>query len=143
MKRPPLAIVLLGAMVLAVSPQPAHASTTAPAVAASGAPAPAPAKPARRPLTIDEQRDITRFPDGSQPERPAAPQVVVPFGRKPGPRPDTAANAAAQSAAAVPGKVNDQVARCKALAEPHRQAACVHAPVASDTVASPASASRQ
>jgi len=134
MKRPLVTIVLLGAAALAASQQPARVPPPAVAVAASGASAPVPTKPARRPLTSEEQRDLAQFPDGSQPERPAKPQVVVPFGRKP--PPDTAANAAAEGAAAAPGKVNDQVARCKALAGPQRQAACVHAPVASDAVGS-------
>lgn len=140
MKKPLIAIVLLGATALAASQQPAQAPTPAAAVAASGASAPATAKPVRRPLTGEEQRDLAQFPDGSQPERPAKAQVVVPLGRKP--PLDLTANAAAQSAAAAPGKVDDRVARCKALAGPQRQAACVHAPAASDAVASPGPSDR-
>jgi hypothetical protein len=135
MKRPLITIVLLGAAALAASHQTAPVPPATAAAAASAASTPAPTKPARRPLTGEEQRDLAQFPDGSQPERPAKPQVVVPFGKKP--PPDTTADAAAQGAAAAPGKVNDQVARCKALAGPQRQAACVHAPVASDASPSP------
>jgi len=138
MKRPLVAMILLAASVLPQAKQPAPAPPPAAAVAASGASAPVPAKPARRSLTGEEQRDLAQFPDGLQPERPAKPQVVVPFGRKPGAPADTTANAAARDVAAVPGKVDDRVARCKALADPQRQAACVHAPIASDTAASPA-----
>lgn len=131
MKRPLIAMIVLAASALTQSQPPVQAPPPAAAVAASGASAPVPTKPVRRSLTGEEQRDLAQFPDGSQPERPAKAQVVVPFGRKP--PPDTAANAAARDAAAVPGKVDDRVARCKALADPQRQAACVHAPVASDT----------
>jgi hypothetical protein len=124
MTRPLIMITLVGVAMLAQAQQPAGV----PAPAASAASVPAPAKPARRPLTPEELRNTAQFPDGSQPERPVSPQVVVPFGRKPGPQPETPAS----GAATVPGKINDQVARCKALAEPHRQSACVHAPAASD-----------
>ena len=137
MKRPLIAMIVLAASALTQSQPPARVPPPAAAVAASGASAasaPVPTKPVRRSLTGEEQRDLAQFPDGSQPERPAKAQVVVPFGRKP--PPETAANAAARDAAAVPGKVNDRVARCKALADPQRQAACVHAPVASDAASS-------
>ncbi|WP_374561806.1 hypothetical protein [Ideonella sp.] len=133
MKRPSLLelIALVGVLIDA----PVQASVPLPpaAPAASGASAPSPAKPPRRALTPEELRSSAQFPDGSQPERPIAPQVVIPLGRKaPLAPPEPAASAAAGAAAAPVGsKVNDQVARCKALSAPAQRAACVHAPAAS------------
>lgn len=120
------AIALVGATTLAAAQQAARVQSPTASAAASavaGA-APAPAKAVRRPLTPEEQRDTAQFPDGSPPDKPVLPQVVVPLGRKP-PPPATAA-------AAAPGKINDEVARCKALTDPRHKAACVHAPPASE-----------
>lgn len=119
------AITLVGAATLASAQQAARVQSPTASAAASAVagPASAPAKPVRRSLTPEEQRDAAQFPDGSLPDRPAMPQVVVPLGRK-APPPHAAT-------ADAPGKINDDVARCKALADPRQKAACVHAPAAS------------
>jgi hypothetical protein len=59
------------------------------------------------------------------------PQVTVPLGRKPPPPSPAEASEAAQDAA-MPGKIDDRVARCKAMADPRQRAACTRAVAASD-----------
>jgi len=119
------AIVLIGASTLTSAQQAARVQSPTASAAASAASASAPAKAVRRALTPEEQRDTAQFPDGSQPDRPLMPQVLVPFGKKPAPFDNSASGVA-------PVKINDDVARCKAQAGPGQKAACVHAPTASD-----------
>ena len=121
------AILLIGASTLTSAQQAARVQSPTASAAASAvsSPASAPAKAVRRPLTPEEQRDAAQFPDGSQPDRPVLPQVLVPLGKKPAPLEGTAGAAPAV-------KINDDVARCKAQAGPKQKAACVHAPSASD-----------
>jgi hypothetical protein len=120
-------IILVSAATLGYAQQaPRVQSPTASAAASAVAgPSSAPAKPARRLLTPEELRDTAQFPDGVQPGQPTLPQVLVPLGKKPAPLAPTAAGPA-------PKKIDDTVARCKALTDPRHKSACVHAPAASD-----------
>ncbi|HEX5682607.1 MAG TPA: hypothetical protein VFY73_01120 [Ideonella sp.] len=122
----------LVSLALAVVTTLAQAQAVAP-VAASGAsaPAPAPTKPVRRALTPEELRNTATFPDELRPDGPIKPQVVVPLGRKPPPPTGAAASAAAQAGTTPAGKINDEVARCKARSSPQMQAACGHEAAAS------------
>lgn len=120
-------ILLIGAATLGHAQKPPRVQSPTASAAASAVEGPAsvPAKAVRRALTPEELRDTAQFPDGSQPDQPVLPQVVVPLGKKPAPLAPSAATAAAP-------KIDDQVARCKALTDPRHKAACVHAPSASE-----------
>lgn len=128
-------ILLIGAAALGQAQSPAQSpsqnatqkaariqspTASAAASAVEGA-ASVPAKAVRRPLTPEELRDTAQFPDGALPDQPVLPQVVVPLGKKPVSLAPTAAGP----------KIDDQVARCKALTDPRHKAACVHAAPAS------------
>lgn len=110
---------------------PAAPVASAPEAAASRPQAPRRAKPERRPLAPQELRDSASFPGEMRPEDMPPPQVTVPLGRKPPPPSPATAGAAAQDATA-PGKIDDRVARCKALADVRERAACSRALSASE-----------
>ena len=95
--------------------------------------APAPAKPGKRPLTAEELRDSGSFPGELRPAGPNTPQINIPLGKKPPAPSDAAASAANQDAASSPGKIDDRVARCKALKGAAARAACTHDLAASDS----------
>src|SRR5690349_2173489 len=127
-------ILLIGAATLGQAQSPAQSpaqnatpqaariqSPTASAAASAVEGSASAPKAVRRPLTPEELRDTAQFPDGALPDQPVLPQVVVPLGKKPVALPPTAAGP----------KIDDQVARCKALTDPRHKAACVHAAPAS------------
>ncbi|HWI10973.1 MAG TPA: hypothetical protein VNU48_06560, partial [Burkholderiaceae bacterium] len=61
-------------------------------------------------------------PGDLQPERPVAPQITIPFGKKP-PAPPTRNEPAPRSGAA-PGGIGDAAARCESQVDPQELAAC-------------------
>lgn len=103
------------------------------ASAASDVAAPGSSRRVKRPLTAQELRESATFPGDLRPEDMPPPQVNLPLGRKPPPPSASDAAAAAQDAA-VPGKIDDRVARCKAQADPRQRAACTRALAASEPV---------
>lgn len=127
----PAAFAWLAALAQAQTATPPAAAPAAPA-ASTAASAPAPGKPPRRALPADKLRDSGSFPGELRPEEPAKPQIAVPLGRKP-PAPSAAVSRAVQRDKASPGKVNDQLARCKGqAANADERAACDAEPVASE-----------
>lgn len=107
-------------------PNPAEAASTA-------ASAPPPGKPPRRALPADKLRDSASFPGELRPVEPARPQIAVPLGRKPRAPSPAVTQAVQRDKAASPGKVNDQLARCKGqAANADERAACASEPAASD-----------
>ena len=124
-----LAILLaMEPVVAAPVAAPVPAASSASDVSASPA-----SKRVKRPLTAQELRESATFPGDLRPEDMPPPQVNLPLGRKPPPPSASDAAAAAQDAA-VPGKIDDRVARCKAQADPRQRAACTRALAASEPV---------
>jgi hypothetical protein len=111
--------------------QAAQAASAPASAASSAASAPRTARPVKRPLTAQELRESATFPGDMRPEDMPPPQVKVPLGRKP-PPPSPAEAAAAAEGAAAPGKIDDRVARCKALKDARQRDACTRAVVASE-----------
>jgi hypothetical protein len=109
---------------------PASAPASSPAIGAS---APRASRPVKRPLTAEELRESSTFPGEMRPEDMPPPQVKVPLGRKPAPPSPAEAGAAAQDAT-MPGKIDDRVARCKALPDLAQRTACTRALAASEPV---------
>lgn len=93
-----------------------------------------PQKPARKPLSPEELRKSATFPGELHPEEPVKPQLVVPIGRKP-PPPLPSSTSEPSVAMGPAGKIDDSVARCKALAPPERKAACGKPSVKADDAA--------
>jgi hypothetical protein len=111
-------------------------AVAAPAQAASAASAassvaPTRSRPVKRPLTNAELRDSATFPGDLRPADMPPPQVTVPLGRKPPPPSPAEASEAARDAA-MPGKIDDRVARCKGLADARQREACSRSVAASD-----------
>jgi hypothetical protein len=126
MKRHRLLVAGCWPLLLAVTSYaaaPASAPASAPTAAAS---APRTAKPIPRPLTAQELRESSTFPGDMRPEDMPPAQVKVPLGRKP-PPPSPAEAQAAEDSAAAPGKIDDRVVRCKALADARQRLACMQA----------------
>jgi hypothetical protein len=118
-------------LLMMAAPVPAAPAASAPDVGASATQAPAAPRRAKRPLTAQELRDSASFPGDMRPEDMPPPQVTVPLGRKPPPPSPATAGAVADDAAA-PGKIDDRVARCKALADVRERADCTRALSASE-----------
>jgi hypothetical protein len=127
-------LLALACLPLALLAEAANAAAPASAPASSpagSATAPRSSKPVKRPLNSEELRESATFPGDMRPEDMPPPQVTVPLGRKPPPPSPAEASEAAQGAA-MPGKIDDRVARCKAMADPRQRVACTRAVAASD-----------
>ncbi|MDP9045878.1 MAG: hypothetical protein M3O01_13835, partial [Pseudomonadota bacterium] len=65
-----------------------------------------------------------------KPERPVAPQITLPFGKKAAPPTSRETRAVDRGQAATSGGVDDAAARCEGQVDPRLRAACLAKPVA-------------
>lgn len=119
---------LLFGSALAVTGSVVHAQASAPSALpvlpgpAAPAAASAPAGPRLRGPA--ETGNRAAAPGDLRPERPVAPQITIPVGKRP-PTPAPKRNApAAASGGAAPGGIDDAAARCDSQVDPQAQAAC-------------------
>jgi hypothetical protein len=87
---------------------------------AASARAPAPAGPRLRGPAETGRRAAA--PGDLQPERPVAPQITIPFGKRP-PVPPKRTEPPARNGTA-PGGIDDAAARCESQVDPQEQATC-------------------
>ena len=87
---------------------------------AASARAPAPAGPRLRGAAETGRRAAA--PGDLQPERPVAPQITIPFGKRPPVPPKR--NEQAPRSSAAPSGIDDAAARCESQADPQELAAC-------------------
>lgn len=120
---PAIGLVIGVASVLAQAPA-APPAPSSPAASAATA-------PRKRPLSPEELRDSATMPGELHPAQPAKPQISIPLGRKPPAPLEPAANAVPPDAAGSAVRIDDSVARCKALTSARARAACLRAPAAS------------
>lgn len=131
MERHRLLVAACWPLLVAMPGHAAQPASAPPGAASAVASAPRTAKPVKRPLTAQELRESSTFPGDLRPQDMPPPQVTVPLGRKP-PAPSPAEAEAAAQGAAAPGKIDDRVARCKALADARQRLACTQALHASE-----------
>jgi hypothetical protein len=114
---------VVAVLVLVDSPLPAAAQSAA-ASSAAAASAPTAVRPGAHLLTKTEMRNTKAPPGDVRPETPVIRQVVIPLTRTPPAplKPDSQALRSGHSASA--GGINDDAARCEALATAPARARC-------------------
>ncbi len=104
----------------------AQASTTParPGLPGVGASAAASAPTGPRLRTPHETANQAAAPGDLRPERAVAPQISIPFGKKPTTTPRRVERLPPRGKAAAAGTVDDAAARCGAQADPQERATC-------------------
>ena len=121
---PTLSLACTLACACVVARAQASAPQALPVLPGPGASAPAPAPAGPRQRGPAETGNRATAPGDLRPERPVAPQITIPLGKKPPVVPDRNASAPPRSDSAPPGGVDDAVARCESQADPQELAAC-------------------